>query len=248
MKVVTHGDFHVVYNNDPAAAPGRIESIRRAIVDEVEFIRATPARKEDIEAVHSTSHIGHVSRLGLYDIAALAAGGAIQAARTGLVEPCFALVRPPGHHAYPDASYGYCFFNNIAIALEHLRRERLIGRVFVLDIDLHYGDGTEAILREKGYALLHNPRARERRAYLEEIEGALSRVHADLIAVSAGFDQHVLDWGGLLHAEDYGHIGRLIHGACRRHGIGCFAVLEGGYHHQALEESVPAFLRGLQGV
>jgi acetoin utilization deacetylase AcuC-like enzyme len=108
LKVVTHSTFHVVYNTDPAAAPGRIEAVLGAIEHEVEIIPAMPARKEDIEAVHTGFHIGHVTRLGLYDIAALAAGGAVQAARTGLSEPCFALVRPPGHHAYPNASYGYC--------------------------------------------------------------------------------------------------------------------------------------------
>jgi len=135
----------------------------------------------------------------------------------------------------------------MAVAVDHLRREGLIRKAFVLDFDLHYGDGTEAVLRDRGCALIHNPRARERWAYLDEVEAVLSSIDADIIAVSAGFDQHVLDWGGLLYSEDYTRIGGLVHRACRRLGIGCFAVLEGGYHHQALEESVPAFLKGLQG-
>jgi acetoin utilization deacetylase AcuC-like enzyme len=247
MKVVTHSDFHTVYNTDPAAGPGRIESIHSAIEEEVEFVLATPARKECIERVHSRLHINNVAHQGLYDIAALAAGATIQSALIGLSEPCFALVRPPGHHAYPDESFGYCYFNNIAIATEHLKREGLINNALVLDFDLHHGDGTEAILRDKGYALIYNPRSRERRAYLEEVEAALSSSQVDMIGVSAGFDNHLLDWGGLLHTEDYQEIGRIIHTACKRLGIGCFAVLEGGYHNQVLEESVPAFLRGLVG-
>ena len=247
MRVVTHSDFNTVYNTDPAAGPGRIECIRRALENEVEFIHATPARKEHIERVHSKLHIANVSRRGLYDIAALAAGAAIQAALTALSEPCFALVRPPGHHAYPDESFGYCYFNNIAIAIEHLKAEGLINTACVLDFDLHRGDGTEAILGDRGYAFIHNPRARDRGAYLEEVEAALTSAHVDIVAVSAGFDNHRLDWGGLLHTEDYGEMGRIIHNACRKLGIRSFAVLEGGYNNQALEESVPTFLRGLEG-
>jgi hypothetical protein len=65
MKVVTHTDFHIVYHTDPAAGPGRIQSIRRAMENGVEFVLATPARKEDIERVHSRLHISNVSRQGM---------------------------------------------------------------------------------------------------------------------------------------------------------------------------------------
>jgi acetoin utilization deacetylase AcuC-like enzyme len=52
----------------------------------------------------------------------------------------FALVRPPGHHSYPDHVSGFCLFNNLAIAVESLRREGK--RIFILDFDGHLGDGT----------------------------------------------------------------------------------------------------------
>jgi len=247
MKVVTHSDFHLVYNNDPAAARGRIASIWEAIETEADFILAAPAETEQIEAVHSKVHIANVARQGIYAIAALAAGGTMQAALLGLTGPSFALVRPPGHHAYPDQSFGYCYFNNVAIALEHLKKAGLIKTALLLDFDLHRGDGTEAILNNRSYACIHNPAAADRRGYLKEIETVLASIHVDFIAVSAGFDNHILDWGGLLTTEDYHEIGRLLFKARRRLGCGCFATLEGGYHNQILGESVRAFLRGLDG-
>ena len=56
----------------------------------------------------------------------------------------FALCRPPGHHASKDQYGGYCFFNNVAIAAEKLK-EKGAKRIFILDIDFHHGNGTQAI-------------------------------------------------------------------------------------------------------
>ncbi|MDY6825419.1 MAG: hypothetical protein SWH68_16725 [Thermodesulfobacteriota bacterium] len=53
---------------------------------------------------------------GLYPIAMLTAGDAVQAATKGLTEPSFGLIRPPGHHTPADASWGLCYFNNMAVA------------------------------------------------------------------------------------------------------------------------------------
>ena len=80
MKVIFHPNFYRVYTSDPAAAPGRMESIIDAISSHYELTEPVPATEEQIAAVHTTSHIQHVKEWGLYDIAALAAGGAIQAA------------------------------------------------------------------------------------------------------------------------------------------------------------------------
>ncbi|MGE0087228.1 MAG: hypothetical protein AB7S75_22715, partial [Desulfococcaceae bacterium] len=90
MKVVFHKDFCKSYISDPAAAPGRMESIETAFKGRAEFITAVPASEEDLAAVHTEKHIESVRSSGLYDIAALAAGGAVQAAEIGLTEPCFA--------------------------------------------------------------------------------------------------------------------------------------------------------------
>jgi acetoin utilization deacetylase AcuC-like enzyme len=239
IKVITHEDFLQVYTSDPAAAPGRIEAIRKAIQGEVEYVDAYPAGEDDIAAVHTASHIKSVTRMGLYNIAALAAGATMQAAEVGLTEPCFALVRPPGHHA----SAG-----NVAVAIEHLSRTGRIARAHILDFDMHYGDGTVNILGGKGNVTIHNPESHDRVRYLREVEAELYSTKADIIAVSAGFDNHAEDWGGVLLTEDYQTMGRMVHETSKRLNIGCFGVLEGGYNHSVLGQNVKAFLRGLQGL
>jgi acetoin utilization deacetylase AcuC-like enzyme len=248
MKVFYHEQFRQVYVSDPAAAPGRIDAILAAIKDEVTFEEPFPAGADDIEAIHSPYHIKYVTRQGLYNISALAAGGALQAALTGLSEPSFALIRPPGHHASADSCWGFCYFNNMAIALDHLKRNQLIDKAYVLDFDLHFGDGNVNILQDKGYVSIHNPESHNRKDYLAEVEEGLALAQVDIIGVSAGFDHHVHDWGGLLETEDYQTMGRMVLEASRRMEAGCFGILEGGYNHQVLGQNVRAFLRGLQGI
>ena len=243
MKIIFHEDFYQVYTSDPAAAAGRMEAIEK----NVGFVAAEPASQEDITAVHTAAHIAHVKAEGLYPIAALAAGGATQAAMLGLSEPCFGLIRPPGHHASSDSSWGFCYFNNMAIALERLRRDKKIQSAYVLDIDLHFGDGTVNILKHKDYVTVHNIRADHRDAYLDEVADAMNHLEADVIGISAGFDNHEDDWGGTLKTEDYRDIGRMVREAAERCSGGCFGILEGGYNHQVLGRNVLALIEGLSG-
>jgi acetoin utilization deacetylase AcuC-like enzyme len=172
----------------------------------------------------------------------------MEAAVIGLSEPSFAVIRPPGHHASSESSWGFCYFNNMAVALEHLRQKGFIKTAYVLDFDLHYGDGTVNILEEKGYVAIHNPGPDDRKPYLSEIERHLARAKADIIGVSAGFDNHMLDWGGLLTTEDYHTIGAMVINTSKRLGVGAFGILEGGYNHNVLGQNVAAFLKGLQGL
>jgi len=246
IKVVFDEAFYQVYDHDPAAEAGRMESIVRVIEGEVEFVPAVPASEAQIGAVHSDGHIEAVRRQGLYEIAALAAGATIQAAEIGLDEPCFALVRPPGHHASADMAWGFCHFNNMAIALQHLHQQQLVDSALVLDIDLHYGDGTVNILGHRSWVRIENPSARSREEYLLAVERRLADLRVDVIGISAGFDHHLQDWGRLLATEDYTRIGRLVREAALRSGGGCFAVLEGGYNHSVLGDNALALLHGLE--
>jgi acetoin utilization deacetylase AcuC-like enzyme len=246
VKVIYHKDFNQTYCSDPAAAPGRIEAVVKAIRDRVTFIDATPAGEEDIAAVHTPSQIQGVAREGIYTIAALAAGGAIQSAEIGLKEPCFALIRPPGHHASAGNAWGFCYFNNMAIALEKLKRENRINKAFVLDIDLHFGDGTVNILEGSGYVSIYNPVASYPEEYLKNVKSRLFSEKVDIIGVSAGFDNHAEDWGGLLSTADYTEIGRMVREASKKNRGGCFAILEGGYNHSVLGQNVMAFIEGME--
>ncbi len=246
MKVIFHEDFYQVYTSDPAAAPGRMEAIVQVIEREVEFVTAIPASESDIAAVHTEAHIDYVQQgHSLYPISALAAGGAIQAATIGLTEPCFGLIRPPGHHASSNSCWGFCYFNNMAIALEALRLKKIIKTAYVLDFDLHYGDGNVNILSNKDYVTIHNPEAHSRTTYLDDVIEELENCQADIIGISAGFDNHEEDWGGLLKTEDYREIGKKVREAALRIGGGCFAILEGGYNHHVLGYNVLAFIEGL---
>lgn len=248
MKIITHPDFLKPYTRDPAAAPGRLEPILEELKkDGYEFIEPLPAGWDDIERVHSNDHIEHVTRHGLYAISALAAGGAIQAAEIGMKEPAFAIIRPPGHHASSDSSWGFCFFNNMAIAIEYLKYSGKIQSAHILDFDLHYGDGTVNILGSKGYVTIHNPDASTREAYLALVRTQLWKVTPDVIAVSAGFDNHIQDWGGLLTTEDYYEMGKMVFLRAKELGAGTFAVLEGGYNHDVLGLNARAFAQGLCG-
>lgn len=247
MKVIFHEDFYQVYASDPAAAAGRMEAIVEVVEPAVELVTAEPASEADILAVHTEYHMERVKRQGVYEVAALAAGGAIQAAESGLKEPCFGLIRPPGHHASADGAWGFCYFNNMAIALEHLKTNQKIENAYMLDIDLHFGDGNVNILKPKDYVRVHNVAASERESYLAEVKEEMEQCEADIIGISAGFDNHEDDWGGTLRTDDYYDIGRMVLDASRRHGGGCFAILEGGYNHSVLGHNVMALVQGLSG-
>ena len=187
----------------------------------------------------------HLVRRPPDEIAALAAGGAIQAATSALSEPAFALVRPPGHHASADSCWGFCYFNNMAVALARLKQTGSIARAFVLDFDLHYGDGNVNILGELPWITIVNPEASSANRYLEETAAALAGDSFDIIGVSAGFDNHVEDWGGLLATDDYHTLGGMVRQAAENQPAGCFGVLEGGYNHDVLGLNVRAFIRGM---
>ena len=245
MKVVFHQFFYPVYTSDPASAPGRIEAIADRLPSHVEMVDAEPAPENLIELAHSNVHIENVRRKDLYDIAALAAGGAVQAARIGLSEPAFAVIRPPGHHASAETAWGFCYFNNMAIALLTLKSQKLIDTAMVLDIDLHYGDGTVNILDHYDWVEIHNPAKNTREQYMAEVNRILAASRADIIGISAGFDNHMQDWGGLMATKDYYHIGKKASQSVFERGGGCFAILEGGYNHSVLGQNVAALINGM---
>jgi len=96
-----------------------------------------------------------------FDVALLAVAGVLGACDAVMADDvarAFCAVRPPGHHAGRDRAMGYCLFNNVAVAAEHLIRTHQLERVAIVDWDVHHGNGTQQIFEERGdvlYISLH---------------------------------------------------------------------------------------------
>ncbi len=84
------------------------------------------------------------------DYAAGAACVAVDAVASGRAENAFCLARPPGHHATADRGMGFCVYNNAAVAARYAQRKHRIGKVLIIDWDVHHGNGTQDIFYEDG--------------------------------------------------------------------------------------------------
>lgn len=140
--------------------------------DHLDMVRPRPATVDEIRRFHTAGYVDRVRALsdanggnagddvffgpGSFEIAQLAAGGAIvamDAVLSGGARNAYALIRPPGHHALADMGMGYCIFGNAVIAIHHARALHGLGRVAVVDWDVHHGNGTEAAFYEDGETL-----------------------------------------------------------------------------------------------
>ena len=256
MKIVFHERYYKSdYAMDPAAKQGRLEGIIELLSKnkELEFITPNPALKEDILRAHTERHYKYIKKdLLLFELASLAAGGSILAAEEGFKgNPTFAVIRPPGHHASADSCWGFCYFNNISISLLKLFSEGKITSAFVLDFDLHTGDGNLNILKNRGDRFrvkIQNPGSSGRVNYIKEVERCLDDLEdIDIFVASAGFDQGIEDWGHLLYPEDYYELGSLMKEYSEKMCEGRrYALLEGGYNHDVLPKNVDSFCKGFK--
>jgi len=223
---------------DYAAAghPENPDRVRSAVAqlhkDFHTWITPTPCTDEDILRVHTRELLNAV-RTGtfadadtpvfpeIFEIAKLSAGGAMLAAEHALAgRPAFSLMRPPGHHAERNRVMGFCYLNNIAIAVaKAFESSPKMRRIAILDFDCHHGNGTEDIFRGDERVLfvsLHQspcypgtglvsernclnyplpPGTGPERflATLDETLGRIATFQPDLLAVSAGFDAYKSD-------------------------------------------------------
>jgi acetoin utilization deacetylase AcuC-like enzyme len=256
MKIVFHERYYNSnYAMDPAASPGRLEGIINLMKSNSDytFIKPGPAIEEDILKAHTERHLRYIKNDPLlFELSSLAAGGAILAAEEGYEgTPTFAVIRPPGHHASADSCWGFCYFNNISISLLKLYSEGKVKSAFVLDFDLHTGDGNINILknREDDFRVkILNPYSNSSTSYIKEVEAYMQQLEdIDIFVASAGFDQGMEDWGHLLYPEDYTELGKLMKDYSEELCKGRrYALLEGGYNHSVLPKNVDSFCRGFK--
>jgi acetoin utilization deacetylase AcuC-like enzyme len=146
--------------------PERLDAVNAGLAPLLPRLRRLaprPATDDELALVHDRAYIDAVRREiatgrrqlstgdtllspGSLDAALHATGGvlsAIDAVLAGKVANAFCAIRPPGHHATPAAGMGFCIFNHIAVAARYAQRRHGIGRVLIVDFDVHHGNGTQ---------------------------------------------------------------------------------------------------------
>ena len=272
MKIIF--DERCLEFNEPGH-PESPERVRRAVEylrSRYGFLQPEPAGEEDLLLVHTPRLVESVRDEtffdfdcprypDIYDYALLSAGGAILASETS----GFSLMRPPGHHVGKDFLGGFCYFNNIAVAVKRSGKPTLI-----VDIDGHHGNGTEDIFMgdpQVVYLSLHRsplypgtgldsvrnclnfplPARCGDEVYLETLNKALQQAldgfTPEQVALSVGLDGYERDpLASLgLSTAAYREIGERI----AELGLPIFAVLEGGYVAEALGPNIAALIQGL---
>ncbi len=267
-KCLEYGSWHI-------EGPERVRRAYEILKERgYEFLAPEPVSEEDLLKVHDAEYIrmlkeGSVADAdtpayeNIYEYARLASGGAILAAKV----KGFSLMRPPGHHAgirgiaLGASTRGFCYLNNIAVAVKYLDRPTLI-----LDIDGHHGNGTQEIFlgdEKVTYVSLHRyphypgtgytsevnclnfPLRADcgDEVYLKTLDEALSRVDVskiEVVAVSAGFDAHAGDLASLgLTEKCYREIGKRIASLNET----TFFILEGGYSGENIGKDMDELLK-----
>jgi acetoin utilization deacetylase AcuC-like enzyme len=270
-KCLGYGTWHV-------EGPQRVKAAHDVLQSKgYEFLEPKPANDEEILSAHDADYLFNVKKglvedsdtpayKNIYEFAQLSVGGALLASKIN----GFSLMRPPGHHvgrsgaALGVYTRGFCYLNNIAIAVKESGK-----RTLILDIDGHHGNGTQEIFQgeEKvAYVSLHQspnyPGTGDftegncinfalqgdfgGQRYLETLDKALCMVNLakfEAVAVSAGFDTHQGDLATLgLIEQDYFEIGKRIAKLKKP----AFFVLEGGYVGEKVGLDIDSLLRGFE--
>ncbi len=270
-KCLNYGGWHI-------EGPKRVKMAHEFLKEKkYAFLEPTPASEEELLEVHDAEYIWNLKKGlvedadtpaydNIYEYARLSAGGALLAAKIN----GFSLMRPPGHHAGRNGAAlgvytrGFCYVNNVAVAVKALGKP-----VLILDVDGHHGNGTQEIFQgdeEVVYVSLHRyphypgtgmhsegnclnfplPVDCGELKYLETLDKALGMVDVgrfEGVAVSVGFDAHLGDLASLgLTENSYKEVGKRI-GALRKP---TFFVLEGGYMGEKNGRDIDQFLSGYE--
>jgi acetoin utilization deacetylase AcuC-like enzyme len=234
------------------------------------YLSPSPAHSRLVAAVHAEDYVGRtaaaalrpdeVRRIGLPSNEAVArraflsAAGTLLAARLALEAGIACNAAGGSHHAGPAGGAGFCVFNDVAVAARALLDEDRVGRILVIDADVHQGDGTALIFAQEPrvftlslHAAKNFPAQKARSdldlplpdgladaAYLEALATALEiagEVHPDLVFFNAGVDPHIDDRLGRLALTEAGIRARerMVLSWARQRRVPLVGVLGGGY-------------------
>ena len=298
---ISHPDFmkHEMGRHHPEC-PERIQAIEDQLIQSrldghLKRIDPPRATEADITRVHSEDHLAFIKskaptsgyamidgdtimNTATWNVSLRAAGAAIaavDAVMKGEVNNAFCAIRPPGHHAEPHRSMGFCVFNTIAIAIRYALEQYDLDRVAVIDFDVHHGNGTEAAFIDDPHVLMcsffqhpfypysgleggdnmvniplpANTSGKVVREMISKIWiPRLQEFKPQLIMISAGFDAHREDDLGQmgLVEDDYVWITQQLMNVANLTCEGkIVSCLEGGYNLSALGRSVAAHLKTL---
>jgi len=258
--------------------------IAEGIVPPERVLDPPRAERSALELVHTADYVrrftdgtldaAEIRRLGfpwseaLVERSYRAVGGTIAASRHALDQGLAMNLAGGTHHAFADHGEGFCVFNDVAVAIRLLRRDGLVRRVVVIDLDVHQGNGTHAIFADDDAVYtfsMHGGRnypfhkvagtfdieladGTDDEVYLRELHAALPRVLAaaspDLAIYIAGADPHEGDALGRLALTFDGLARRdaFVLESCREVGIPVAITIGGGYGRR-IEDTVAAHLR-----
>ena len=276
MLLITHDEclLHEMQPRHPER-PDRLRAVLEhlhasGLAAELQLSQSNPVTTEQLKCIHDANLLRHLETTspatGLVPIdpdtsigphslnAAAHAAGAVVDAVTAVLQGdatrAFCAVRPPGHHAEADAAMGFCFYNSIALGAATALMHAEVDRVAVLDFDVHHGNGTVDIFKDRPEVLVcsrfqhpyypyryadlqrdnivNTPlpagtRGLEfRKAVEADWSTAVDRHQPQLILVSAGFDAHRQDPLAQLELteEDFRWVTELISDFANRHARG----------------------------
>jgi acetoin utilization deacetylase AcuC-like enzyme len=233
---------------EPAAATAAMVSLAH----DAGYVNAVLAGTLSPEAIR---RLGFPWSPGLRERSLRTVQGTVEAARDALASGAGLNLAGGTHHAFPDRGEGFCVFNDVAVAIRVLRHEGLLGRVAIVDLDVHQGNGTARIFAgdesvftfsmhgEHNYPFRKEasrldvglPDASADGAYLAALERHLGPVldgaKADLVCYLAGADPYRGDRFGRLGLSMAGlrERDRMVFTACRSRGLPVVMTLAGGY-------------------
>lgn len=238
---------------------------------DVQVFRARMAPMDLVEKAHTATHMANMQTDQYREVALLSAGSVMMAAEmvaAGQARSAFAYTGTAGHHASRGSCWGFCYFNDVAIAIMRLR-ELGLERFLIIDVDPHFGDGTRDFFLEdasvfhinfhSGSGEEHDPKRNNydigltfggsNERFLEALKSALELAKDfdfQIAFVIFGHDSHQDDYGGFnLTFEAYPRMVQLIQEAVGERGL--IFVLSGGSCVHVAERVIPDVIRVLAG-